>query len=207
METQWSGHSLKTYGEVSDMMKTIYDSGDQVKADDFMKFMHKQGEHADSNIGYLTGYFNPETSLGMRKMFGVRHPIFGNAIPTPETANGDKKLMGGYLRGIQEQGQKLQAQPVPADIDEVLIQKIFNKMVVDFSEQHADWVEQNIPKGAGINGAMGFCLGAGASLGIFCRVLAKRNDLTHGQLREAIITQLDKQLYMLREVKQDGTES
>jgi len=83
----WNGKELDTYGKVADAMGSIYKSGNQDDADEFMRLMREEGEHADSNIGYITGYFSADTADGMRKMFGVRHPIFGLGHPkTPEEA-------------------------------------------------------------------------------------------------------------------------
>lgn len=91
---QWNGKEITTYGDVSDAMGAIYAVPDEAErqrqADAFMEAYRAENEHADSNVGYLTGYNDPETMVGMLRLFKTRHPIFGGpseaAEVTPEQA-------------------------------------------------------------------------------------------------------------------------
>ncbi len=82
----WQGKELRTIGDISTAMAAIVSADDQAGADKFMELMRAEGQHADANVGYLTGYFDGKTSAKMRKMFGVRHPIFGDTQPTVDEA-------------------------------------------------------------------------------------------------------------------------
>lgn len=50
----------------------------------------------DVNLGYYAGYYDFETRMAVKEVFGASHPIFGDTDPTPEEASG----------GGQEAGQR-----------------------------------------------------------------------------------------------------
>ena len=83
---EWDGKPLVTIGELSDAMYAIYERGDQDEADRFMAAYRGYTEHADVNIGYLTGYYGSADAEAMRIMFAAAHPIFGMKSPTFEEA-------------------------------------------------------------------------------------------------------------------------
>lgn len=82
----WGGKPLVTIGELNDAMYAIYKRGDQAEADRFMAEYRAYTEHADANIGYLTGYYGAKDAEAMRVMFQADHPIFGMKSPTFEEA-------------------------------------------------------------------------------------------------------------------------
>jgi hypothetical protein len=87
----WKGKELKTVGDLMDAMGKF---DDREEAEDFMRLYRADNEHADQNIGYLTGYFGREEMARLQDWCGVAHPIFGNAAPTPEEALEAGKAMG-----------------------------------------------------------------------------------------------------------------
>lgn len=82
----WDGKPLDTIGELGDAMYAIYKRGNQAEADRFMAAYRAYTENADSNIGYLTGYYGADDAEAMRVMFQAAHPIFGMKSPTFEEA-------------------------------------------------------------------------------------------------------------------------
>lgn len=52
----------------------------------YMEAYRKISKHADSNVGYMTGYYGPKKMAELQKRFGVGHPIFGRSIPTAKQA-------------------------------------------------------------------------------------------------------------------------
>lgn len=96
----WKDKDLKTLGDVADVVGAITEADDKEAADEFMRLAREEGEHADENIGYLTGYFDPEIAAKMRKLFGVRHPVFAFGTPTAEEAfEAGLKLSEGVSKG------------------------------------------------------------------------------------------------------------
>lgn len=79
----WRGKELVTVGDISTAMQSC---ATKEEAQEFMKLYRADSPYADSNIGYLTGYFGREEMIRMQDWFGVAHPVFGNAVPTPEEA-------------------------------------------------------------------------------------------------------------------------
>lgn len=79
----WKGNLLDTFGAVYDAMQSCKTPEEAKK---FMEFMREHDQHADSNIGYLTGYCSPVEAERLREWLGVKHPIFGDKNPTPEEA-------------------------------------------------------------------------------------------------------------------------
>jgi hypothetical protein len=73
----WKGQELKTIGDLMD--KGINQCETQEEAQEFMVQYRAENEHADVNIGYLSGYYSPEKAQKIREWFGVSHPIFGNS--------------------------------------------------------------------------------------------------------------------------------
>jgi len=86
----WKGQTLDTIGQYLDAICAIYKKGDQQEAIEFTGLYLAENEYALENIGYISGYCEPETMVGILKLFGVRHPVFGGpkemAAMTPERA-------------------------------------------------------------------------------------------------------------------------
>ena len=81
---KWIGKKLDTIG---DLMKSGIDKCEtKEEAKEFMKIYRAENKHADSNIGYLSGYYSREEMARIQEWFEVRHPIFGRIIPTPKEA-------------------------------------------------------------------------------------------------------------------------
>jgi len=75
---------IKNYGDVSSVMSELYDAQDRNGARDFMAVYRAFSEHADANVGYITGYYGDMGA--MQEFFDVSHPIFGRTTPTPDEA-------------------------------------------------------------------------------------------------------------------------
>ncbi len=82
----WNDKELPTYGDVMRAMRDIHARNDSEEAQQFMAAYRESNEHADPNVGYMTGYFGRQTAAEMRELFDVSHPIFGRESPTPEQA-------------------------------------------------------------------------------------------------------------------------
>jgi hypothetical protein len=88
---RWKGEELRTIGDL--MNKGIDRCDTPEEAQEFMRLYRAENEHADENIGYLSGYYSPERAQQIREWFGVVHPIFGKSMPTVEEAiNAGKQL-------------------------------------------------------------------------------------------------------------------
>jgi hypothetical protein len=92
----WNGKELETYGDVADAMGEIIAMTDEVsgrrkqRAAEFMRAYRADSEHADANVGYLCGYYGHDQMVEALNLFGVSHPILGDApaayLVTPERA-------------------------------------------------------------------------------------------------------------------------
>lgn len=82
----WNSKELKTMGDHIDVIAEITKANDQAAADKYMKMYREICPHADTNIGYATGYFSKDDSAKMKKLFNVSHPIFGKREPTTKEA-------------------------------------------------------------------------------------------------------------------------
>ena len=76
---------------LSDVFAKITDPQDAKK---FMAKLRKLTQHADSNVGYFTGYYDAEKTRELQEHFGVAHPIFGKSTPTAAEA-----LLAGVRAG------------------------------------------------------------------------------------------------------------
>lgn len=72
----WRGKSLDTVGALNDMICTILREGTESEAREFMTAYRAINPHADSNVGYLSGYHSLDTMQRIQERFGVGHPIF-----------------------------------------------------------------------------------------------------------------------------------
>lgn len=90
----WNGKSLDTIGDLSDAVLAIARSDDQAAADRFMAQYRAESEHADANIGYMSGYYDTDTMAKVQRMFGVAHPIFGTRtdVPAEEAFEAGKRM-------------------------------------------------------------------------------------------------------------------
>jgi hypothetical protein len=78
------GYVFKWKGKkYSDFSKTLNEAlslpSDEAKefADKFMKGYRKVTKFADTNIGYVIGYYDNKERKKLYKIFNVNHPIFG----------------------------------------------------------------------------------------------------------------------------------
>jgi hypothetical protein len=71
----WKGKELKTIGDLMD--HGISKCTTREEAQEFMRQYRAETPHADSNIGYLSGYYSPEEGARIRDWFGVKHPVLG----------------------------------------------------------------------------------------------------------------------------------
>lgn len=103
---EWQGEPLTTIGDLSDAICRIDGIEDmeerQRTADVFMAQYRAHTEHADSNIGYLTGYYGHDQMVRMLKLFATAHPIFGGPAladqVTQESALAAGMAMGEAMR-------------------------------------------------------------------------------------------------------------
>lgn len=79
----WQGKELATIGQLFDV---VVDIPTREEAQAFMAAYRATTEYADANIGYLSGYCGSEEMARIQDWFGVAHPIFGRATPTPAQA-------------------------------------------------------------------------------------------------------------------------
>ena len=80
---QWQGRSLNTFGDIMDALVGLQSAEE---AADFMRRYRAANPHADTNVGYLTGYCSATEAQRLQQWCGVRHPIFGRATPTVHEA-------------------------------------------------------------------------------------------------------------------------
>lgn len=65
----WRGKDLETWGDLGSAIVAICRDDDQDAADEFMRIYSATSEHAASNVGYLAGYYDPETMRKIWRMF------------------------------------------------------------------------------------------------------------------------------------------
>lgn len=83
----WDGRELDTIGDLSDVVLAITRAGDRDAAQRFMAQYRAETPHADINIGYLSGYYDPQRMAEVQELFDVAHPVFGRRTDvSPEEA-------------------------------------------------------------------------------------------------------------------------
>jgi hypothetical protein len=75
--------AAKTAGEVMNTLIACPTREDAVAA---MNAFREDNPHADANVGYMLGYYDPATKKRLQEWLSVSHPIFGAQEPTPEEA-------------------------------------------------------------------------------------------------------------------------
>lgn len=99
---EWRGVPLTTIGDLSDAMHAIYSIEDEEErqrtAGIFMDQYRAHTPHADSNIGYLTGYNGHDTMVAMLRLFSTQHPIFGSPA-LADTVTQEGALAAGMAMG------------------------------------------------------------------------------------------------------------
>ena len=91
----WKGKELITIG---DLMRHGIDTCETPEeAQRFMELYRAENQHADRNIGYLSGYYDVEDMKRIQQWFCVKHPIFGGTVPSPTEAigAGAQEVKGG----------------------------------------------------------------------------------------------------------------
>lgn len=96
----WKGKALVTFGEIADAVAAC---ATPAEAQEFMTMYRAETQHADANVGYLSGYFDQATRHRIQEWCGVAHPIFGRSDPTPEEAFAAGVRMGTAARNSAEQ--------------------------------------------------------------------------------------------------------
>lgn len=100
----WRDKPLETIG---DLMQVMYDINREppetreATAAEFMSAYRATTVHADANIGYLTGYADPNTARKMQALFKVRHPITSSII-TVAAQLPDKIRNGEYVDAAED---------------------------------------------------------------------------------------------------------
>lgn len=98
---KWAGRDLETIGDLTWAMDQIANGPNpDEEAAEFMALYRAESEHANENIGYLTGYYEQETASRLRDLFDVSHPIFGRTTPTVDEALvAGRKMAEGMAAG------------------------------------------------------------------------------------------------------------
>lgn len=99
---EWRGEVLTTIGDL--MQKGIDRCETPGEAQAFMTLYRAENEHADTNIGYLSGYYDHKKMSQIQQWFGVAHPVFGNTIPTMDEAFEAGKQLGATRRDMETNG-------------------------------------------------------------------------------------------------------
>lgn len=73
----WKGIEISTHGDVLHAMNIIYESGNKEDAQSFTQAYLAENEFARENMGYLTGYEDPDKMVELQKFFKIAHPVFG----------------------------------------------------------------------------------------------------------------------------------
>jgi hypothetical protein len=98
----WKGQQLDTIGQYLDAICAIYKKKDPQEAIEFTNLYLNENKYALENIGYLSGYCDKETMVGILQLFGARHPVFGGPVAasdmTPERAFELGKELGKKIR-------------------------------------------------------------------------------------------------------------
>lgn len=96
----FEGKPAATVFELTERISEIAKAGDKEKAARFLdEYTAVLAQHAkeekvrnapravaQSNVGYLSGYLDPETMGKALEVFDVSHPVFGQSVPTPTEA-------------------------------------------------------------------------------------------------------------------------
>lgn len=89
----WKGHELRTHGEYTNALAELQT---KEEAAEFVRLAREENpEHADKNLGYLTGYLSVEEGERIRELINIPHPVFGMKI----TMSAEEILRTGYERG------------------------------------------------------------------------------------------------------------
>jgi hypothetical protein len=93
----WHGRELVTYGDIGRAIDRIVLDGTKEDAKQFVEAYEAVNPNARANVGYLAGYYEPETMRKIWDWFECSHPIFARIVPTPEAAfkAGQRQAMKG----------------------------------------------------------------------------------------------------------------
>lgn len=75
----WKDHEISTVGDLNTALCQLEGPEDGAE---FMRRYREVTEHADVNVGYVSGYNSPETMARILEWTGTTHPILGGA-PSP----------------------------------------------------------------------------------------------------------------------------
>ncbi len=94
----WRGRELHRYSEIGAVAAEIARDGDREAAAELLDTYRRITPHADSNLGYIAGYYDAVTMQAIFDVFGVAHPVFGTSTPTPAEAFHAGRRLGEALR-------------------------------------------------------------------------------------------------------------
>lgn len=70
----WKGKEIITFGDISEAVSSI---GTEKESAEFLELYSSVCNYALHNIGYIAGYYGPDTMARIHKLFKAKHPIFG----------------------------------------------------------------------------------------------------------------------------------
>lgn len=95
----WKGIEVRNLGDFVNALDAL-DSRDEAR--EFMLAYTAVNEHARENVGYCSGYLDPEQSLRVREWCLAPHPIFGMSTPTPQEAFEAGRRLGAAMIAERE---------------------------------------------------------------------------------------------------------
>lgn len=89
----WKGQDVITYGDYTTALGKLATTED---ATEFVRLAREENpEHADANLGYLTGYLSRSEGERVRQLINIPHPVFGMKIAMTD----DEIMLAGYELG------------------------------------------------------------------------------------------------------------
>ena len=74
---EWGGVKYTSFPETLNKALSLPAKDAKKFADGFMKGYRKLTKFADSNVGYMIGYYGDKERRKLHKLFNVDHPVFG----------------------------------------------------------------------------------------------------------------------------------
>jgi hypothetical protein len=87
---EWKGQKLNGYQEIVALALKL----EGTEQEEFVEAYCRSGVYARQNMGYISGYYDRETSDKIMKIFKTAHPIFGTTHPEPKDAFEMGKKLG-----------------------------------------------------------------------------------------------------------------
>lgn len=97
----WRGQPVKTVGDLTDALHGIVHRKNPNEAALFLeRYSGVAGEYAEANVGYCLGYLSKTDLVAGLELFGVNHPIFGDARAVKRTTPDQAFMLGQGLAEI-----------------------------------------------------------------------------------------------------------